>query len=427
MLARIRGSATSKQEKRRLFRGSVVIAVFAFVVATCSGTEYRTSQLTPITPEQRFVDKCSRSLVVKKSLGDQRISQTEYTNYLIQHCLEEQPLQYCSPSQIQQQRNNNVNITFHSLNQDLQTLFIDIACGLNQEECPRDEYGLIVDPDNIATIDHRVYQLCLGTYFILQKDQSLFNDIVDASENSTIIVEPSSMMPSTTTTETKEPTFYPTTSPTFYPTISPAPSLPIINSPTSSPTTPTPTIPPIRTVAPTSTVTASEKTRPEENSVGNGNNDGNEENAITPEFTPSGTENDWLVSNQQQASAASDAGESSNVSTAAVLGIVSAIAIIGFCIGVMYYGGHHLPDYDMNKPLSTSERERYMNGKEKRIYTREDDDDSKDDDRFHDEEDYGTDAMDTDLKSSSRRSALEEHLNDGSKRSTSRSKEGHFA
>jgi hypothetical protein len=219
--------------------------------------------------EDGFVEDCSKFLLSKSVLGDQKISKTEYADFLAGY--------YCLD---QEGGDGDVDVSFASLNTNLRTEFIFTACPLNKVESEYcledfkamgDDFGLLASPDTLASVDEKVATLCNATYFIIAQEGLMDKKI-----------------------ETQAPAVIPT----------PAPN------PTEAPNS-----------LPDDTI------------------------SLTPTFNPAlnGTDgNDADVSEFES--------EGPRLTTAAILGIISAASSVAFCVAVVWSGGWKEPAYDMNQP-----------------------------------------------------------------------------
>jgi hypothetical protein len=275
--------------------------------------------------EQIFEEDCSRYLLSESVLEDQKISSSDFVGFLVLKCLEQQT---CGVGDA---------ISFDSLNNHLRTTFLLTACPIGSEDsaaCYYDwerteaEFGMVANPDTLAIVDERVASLCSTTFSIIN-EEGMFEpaDETVGSEEEGNITPPSSTEPQPT--ENPKPLASPTPEPTKPPQPSPTENPKPLDPPTAQQPTeekPTPLDPP--TPAPIKEWQDSATTSPP--TPGSPSN---------PELTIARNVTDFTI--------AEDGGP--GLTTAAILGIISAVAALAFCIAVMYSGGFKEPEYDMNK------------------------------------------------------------------------------
>lgn len=246
--------------------------------------------------EDRFVDDCSSFLLSKASVQDERISQVEYAEFIGAVCVEEG---FCK---------EGGQLSYESINDNLQTLFLDISCPESSEEgqaaCFYDfkrmgsEYGFVADPRTIQVIDGRIATLCSASYRVINRE-GIFggktSSGVDDDEKARPEPEPQGPPPTTT--------------PTNAPTRAQAATT---NKPAASTTTASLTTDDSRTQSPTD-VTADESPQKSQEATG--------------------TEDDG----------------SYNLTFGAIASIIGLIVVIFFCGGVIYSGRTKHVDYDINQ------------------------------------------------------------------------------
>jgi hypothetical protein len=231
-----------------------------------------------------FVEDCSKFLLSKSVLGDQKISKTEYADFLAGYCLDQAACQ------------EGDDVSFASLNTNLRTEFIFTACPLHKVESEYcfedfkamgDDFGLEASPKTLASVDEKVAALCNATYFII--DQEGLLDIKSETQVSAVI-------------QTPQPTPAPAPKPTEPPTPAPKPTEPPNN--------------------------------PLDDTIG----------SLTPSSSPTPNATDIIATGVSEIE-----NEGPRLTTAAILGIISALSAVAFCVAVVWSGGWNEPEYDMNQ------------------------------------------------------------------------------
>jgi hypothetical protein len=222
--------------------------------------------------EDVFVEDCSNFLLSKSVLVDQKISKTEYADFLAGYCLDQATCQ------------EGDDVTFESLNTNLRTEFIFSACPLHKVEseiCFEDfkamgkDFGLVASPDTLASVDEKVAALCNSTFFIIDQEGLMDEKI-----------------------ETEAPAVIQTPRPT----------------PPTKPTEPPTPLPDDRI------------------------------STFTPSFSPGFNASDIVAPGFSDFEI-----EGPRLTTAAILGIISALSAVAFCVAVVWSGGWKEPEYDMNR------------------------------------------------------------------------------
>jgi hypothetical protein len=170
------------------------------------------------------------------------------------------------------------------------------------------DFGMVANHDTLAIVDERVASLCSTTFSIIN-EEGMFepaDETVGSEEEGNITPPP---------TENPKPLASPTPEPTTPPRPSPQPTE----------EKPMPLDPP--TPAPTKEWQDSATTSPPTPG-----------SPSKPELTIARNVTDFTIGE--------DGGP--ELTTAAMLGIISAVASLAFCIAVMYSGGSKEPEYDMN-------------------------------------------------------------------------------
>lgn len=231
--------------------------------------------------EDGFVEDCSNFLLSKQVLGDQKISKTEYADFLAGYCVDHSTCQ------------EGDDVSFASLNTNLQTEFIFASCPFHQASsanCFEDfkamgeDFGIMASPDTLASVDEKIAALCNTTFFIINQEGLM-------DEQSVLAPRP-------------------------IPTPSPKPTEPPNPLPYDAIST------------------------------------------LTPSFNPTLNETDKIAPGFSEFQS-----EGRRLTTAALLGIISALSAVAFCVAVVWSGGWKEPEYDMNqvdpfpvKPKSKSRR-----------------------------------------------------------------------
>jgi hypothetical protein len=262
------------QQQRNIKQGNVPDNIF-----------FQQDDFSVKSSQEKFVDDCSGYLLSKSVLGDQKVSNEEYVDFLVKSCLEQGT---CQPDE---------DIAFGSLNSNLQSNFILSACPTNSEDaagCYYEfkrmgaDFGFLATPDTIAALDERVQSLCASTYSIIDEEgifaQEELESVEDSDEDGKIITTP----PEKPQQATAQPQI---------------------------------------------------------------DNEQQEFIASTPAPTPGSTESSSELREHNTTDFSAFESEGTGLSTAAILGIISALSGCAFCIAVMYSGGLKEPDYDMNRPV----------------------------------------------------------------------------
>lgn len=249
-----------------------------------------------LTFEDLFVDDCSSFLLSKASLQDERISQVEYAEFLDVVCVEEGVCEEGDP------------LRYESINNNLQALFLNIACPEDQEEGPAacfydfkrmgSEYGFIADPRTIQIIDERISSLCSASYDVITRE-GIFGEKTSSSGG----VQGDEDQKAQPTIPNRSPTSTPINNPV---TVTTATASPTQRDFSTQPTT-------------TTTGQTLEKTQ----SAQQANNNGGTENEQDPYKLTFG----------------------------AMAIIVCLTVMILFCAGVIYFGRTKNSGYDINQPI----------------------------------------------------------------------------
>ena len=358
----------------------------------------------PFVNAEDFIEECTDELLSRTVIFDERITKTEFTVFLVRYCvLEGNCRQDCY-------RNDNVcldaeDLIFESLNKHLRGAFETAICLMNTnpaKSCRQflkemgSDFGLIVDPEAIASTAYQINFLCGESAAVLQ-DQYLLQHTVDTVDSEAPSTSPS-LYPSIN--ETPSPTIeVQTLSPTLSP--SPPPSQDGTQNPTTNP-------PAEGTLRPSSSPIYQETCKDDESWTFESSNggvvgcdwvasrptsrctrlgiDGRLANEACPRacgtscspssiptiypttmrttLAPTKISDFQTISPTREPSVrvTQDEGtqrgienasgsEGEGLGTAGVLGIISGVALIGFCFAVLYSGGWREPGYDMNQPI----------------------------------------------------------------------------
>ena len=230
-----------------------------------------------------FTQKCEYFLLSKPILIDQVIASSEYASFLAQQCLNDGTC------------NQSDNVSFQTLNPNLQTLFMQTACPTTEaSNCTQQikamgsDFGIIASPQNLLAVDQEVQSLCNETYSIASSEGIM-------NKNITATVTPTSS-PSALQNVTTQVPVTPT-------------SPPMHQQPTQAPTH-----------GPTLEHSMVPSSHPTIHSTG-------------------GTIPGGIFQNTR-----------TGLTTAGLLGIISAASAVIFCLAVVWSGrGWKEPEYDMNR------------------------------------------------------------------------------
>jgi hypothetical protein len=171
-----------------------------------------------LTFKDLFVDDCSSFLLSKSSLQDEKISQVEYAEFLDVVCVEEG---VCVEGN---------HLSYESINNNLQDLFLNLACPESPEEGPAacfydfkrmgSEYGFVADPGTIMIIDERISSLCLASYEVIN-EEGIFGEKSLGDTDGDKKVPPQPQAPPPPTIPMSAPTRAPTNNPVTTATVSP--------------------------------------------------------------------------------------------------------------------------------------------------------------------------------------------------------------
>ena len=104
--------------------------------------------------KSEFIQNCASQMLAPSTMDDSKISQVEFTNFLLQLCISSE---LCTP---------DATLDFNSLSIFIQLNFIWFICPTKNQICvdeiydQGDEFGLIIDGDNSEEIEQRVYDMC---------------------------------------------------------------------------------------------------------------------------------------------------------------------------------------------------------------------------------------------------------------------------